>query len=186
MWTGDSPFIFGCPRKRLCCWLFSPCCRSILSCFMRFWRQKYKHISKRPNYLCYKCSEKWMMIHFWMYGSSIIKVLQQIKKTSPYDVTCLMTGRWGEGLKGDPSLPLPKGITTLPSSIRLLCLLLNFLNGIRHCVLFYAWPFLQHFRDSSVFLSGICLLISITISLYEMLKCTHVFYWKIRLYLGWS
>jgi len=50
-----------------------------------------------------------MMIHFWMYGSSIIKVLQQIKKTSPYGVTCLMTGCCGEGLKGAPSPPPPEG-----------------------------------------------------------------------------
>ena len=48
-----------------------------------------------------------MMIHFWMHGDSIIKELQQIKKTSPYGVTCLMARGYGEGLKkgGGPTPP---------------------------------------------------------------------------------
>ena len=50
-----------------------------------------------------------MMIHYWMYGSGIFKVFQETKKTSPYDITCLMTGCYGEGLKkrGGTHLALP-------------------------------------------------------------------------------
>ena len=44
-----------------------------------------------------------MVMYSWMYESSIIKVLQQIKKTSPFGVTRLITMDCGEGFGANPN-----------------------------------------------------------------------------------